>query len=1339
MLIRPLHFLGLLFSALPCFAATSFNGGSLYSAAQWSSGLPAPGNDGTVANNGTFSGNINFNVATAGSVTVGHGSGALTGDSLNLRNDAAGGATYQWNQYGGSVTGSFVVVNNRVTYSLVGGTITASATPTGGARVQVVNSGKFNQTGGTISGLGYDFGSNVAATHYLTGGSAVNAGTAWSGSGTWLFRVANLNTVKVSGDWTASFRSFGPAEFIVAAGGVLDFQNTWTGSLRNAGFAGGSGWKTVLTQAGVSVSGLAVTAANFDTLFQLADDGASVSLVRAPDTAPQALRDLATYDVDWATHGTGEADNMPLGNGRTGANVWVTPDGDLELYLSHNDAVSELHRLLKLGKLKIALSPSPFGKDKPIRQKLVLRGGRIEITAGLPGESVSLQLWIDSESDVLHVTGSSEVPRGVTVSLVNWRGTQRTLGSSELASTWNYRTGVQNGATAWESADVIKTHPQGLMWYHRNAYSSLPLHFQQQGLSSSLARFTDPLENRTSGVLLSGTGFASTGAQVLQSTAPLTTIDLRAAVKVAQTATATEWESGAENVLSSDVAAQASKDRTAAWWETYWQRSWLFMEESPGRVVPENTKKLRIGADQSGGNRSGGNIAGITTTAEVLAPAQIAALAASSPVSPVASLPPGWTAPSPAVADSGGIALNAGWLEYPAADSNTLFAKDFTLAAWIKPASLGCRIFDKITPGGSDGMLFDTHNGLRLIIGNRTIDGPATLQANVWQHVACTVSAVRQEAILYLNGQPVIRQSWSDGLPGYPVTRAYVLSKLLTAMQVQGETPAHFQGGIFTVDPKIAYYATDPNTFSHTPDYRFYGCSYWWQNARFIYMPLLAQGWYEPVRKFIDFYASKRGLFNDRAQHYYGAQGVYFQETVNLAGLPGMGDFGWNASEYSEGYTRNIWQQSLELAVMMQDYYEHTGDEAFLQNTLIPWTNDALKFYDTRFPKQNGKIRITPTHAVETYWTGVVNDMPSVAGLHAVTSWMLKLPVEKVAPADRSTWTRIASQLPPLPKRVVNGVTVPDNAEAYDPARNNYEAPDLYSVFPFRVYGLNRTEHAIGEAREAWHNMPNPGHACWYQTGVIAARLGIPDGAREDVVQRANYRMTRNDQAGKSMRFPGYMGSPHDWCPDFDGPGNMMNTLQEMLIQPGPDGTLLLASAWPADWNATFKLRATGNTTVEGSVRDGKLIQLKTEPAARLADIRLIGELSVAPDATSDRYDAWRLNHFPGRDGSDPSRGLRASDPDGDGITNEDEFKAGTDPLDRTSAFRLETSTNIVGELVLSFTALAGHAYEVQSSPDMIDWTDHSSIPAGEVTASVDVKVSPSENRVFFRAVTTDP
>ncbi|MEO5916322.1 MAG: DUF5703 domain-containing protein [Luteolibacter sp.] len=903
------------------------------------------------------------------------------------------------------------------------------------------------------------------------------------------------------------------------------------------------------------------------------------TLAKADDWDP--LAETARQDVVWTSHGTGEADNMPLGNGRTGATVWVEPGGNLKVCLSHNDAVSELHRLLKLGKLDIAFDPSPFGKDEPFQQHLVLRGARVEISAGAPGKELKLQMWIDSDLDVLNLTGTSGIPRNMTVTLENWRLQKRELAGDELASTWNYRTGLKNGVQGWESADVIRPHEKGLLWFHRNAYSSLPAHYEAQGLGSLTGKFRDPLENRTSGVLLAGQRMAGKPGNVLSSTAPLVNFDLRAAVNVSQTQTEGEWEKQVVKTLTSSRPPAESRERTTRWWEDYWRRSWLFVEEPSKPIIPQIKHALKFGRDQTGANRLPGKITGLVTTPSALPAEEIAKLAAS---------------PVTGGQEAADLSL---------AETVDLTAKDFTVAAWIAPGPQEGRIFDSITPGGTDGMLFDTHQGLRFIFGNQTLQTTAAWKEGEWHHVACVVSSIGGFVRIYLDGKEVMSWKAPEAENPSPVTRAYVLAKMLTAMQVRGETPAHFQGGIFTVDPSIAFYATNPATFPHTPDYRFYGCSYWWQNVRFIYLPLLAQGWHEPVRKFIDFYASKADLFAARAKKYYGAEGVYFQETVNLAGLPGMGDFGWGASEYSESYTSNIWQQALELSVLMQDYYEHTQDAGFLRDTLIPWSNEALRFYDTRFKKIDGKIRVEPTHAVETYWTGVADDMPSVAGLHAVTSWLLDLPEKDASPADRAYWQRIASQLPALPKRQVNGVTLPDNAAVYDKKRSNYESPDLYGVFPFRVYGLGRDEHPIAEAVEAWKQMPNPGHVCWYQTGVIAARLGLADEAKQDVVLRAENRMKRSDRPGTFMRFPGYLGSPHDWCPDFDGPGNMMNTLQEMIIQQGPNGSILLVPAWPKDWNAKFRLFASGNTVVEGVIRQGKLESWKTTPESARSKVRV--------------------------------------------------------------------------------------------------------------------------------------
>ena len=72
--------------------------------------------------------------------------------------------------------------------------------------------------------------------------------------------------------------------------------------------------------------------------------------------------------------------------------------------------------------------------------------------------------------------------------------------------------------------------------------------------------------------------------------------------------------------------------------------------------------------------------------------------------------------------------------------------------------------------------------------------------------------------------------------------------------------------------------------------------------------------------------------------------------------------------------------------------------------------------------------------------------------------------------------------------------------------------------------------------------------------------------------------------------------------------GNMMTALQEMLLQNGEHGELLLLSAWPEAWDVNFKLHAVRQTVVEGVYRNGKMEQLKVTPPVLQADVVLPGK-----------------------------------------------------------------------------------------------------------------------------------
>ncbi|MCX7044877.1 MAG: DUF5703 domain-containing protein [Candidatus Sumerlaeota bacterium] len=947
----------------------------------------------------------------------------------------------------------------------------------------------------------------------------------------------------------------------------------------------------------------------------------------------KAQDDLQTYNVVWKSPSADASGSMPIGNGEVGLNVWVEEGGDLQFYIARTDSWSECSRLLKLGKIRVSLSPNPFLKGAPFKQELILREGVIAITAGTPESAVELRVWVDASAPVIYVTGESAAPLAVTARLDCWRTERRAITGGEANSAWTMHGAPAEAAPLMaESPDAIEDNPAGaIVWYHRDESSIWELTMKTQGLESVMMKFKDPILNRTFGGVMTATGLAKKDKTTLASAQPVKSFTLRIATHTAQTATAKEWNGQAEAVAGKAPDAAASAQSTAQWWNEFWNRSWIYVEGDraggpAANGMPSNKHPLRLGADSAGGNLFRGLMARAGVYERALDAKEIEALVAAdkdkaSPVKEglVACWAPG-QAKDGAIANAAGAGFGAratgavaqtqdagvaaarfsgGYIETPH-DARLNLAKGFTLEAWIKPEAApagGARIFDKITPGGSDGYLFDTFPsaGLRLIVGDKILTAEKALTVGQWTHVAATCDAGSGARRMYANGKLLREDGGTASVADTPspVTRAYVLQRWMTACAGRGAFPIKFNGSIFCVEPKF----TNGQPFN--ADYRQWGDCYWWQNTRLPYAPMLARGDFEMTAPLFKLCLDAIPVAKERSRIYYQCEGVYYPETMTFYGLYSNGDYGWNRKgkqpgDVACGYWKWAWNQGPELLMLMLDYYDYTQDRKFAQEQLAPAAREVLKYFDKRFPRDaKGKLLTTPTQAVETYWFSVTNDTPSVAGLNAVLARLVALPPDLMPPDQMAAWKRLRAECPPTPTRTENGKSFILPAQWYDPKRSNCETPEFFAIYPFRLYGVGKPD--LETARETYRRRIEKAVQGWQYAGMTAALCGLGDECRDIILKNA-----RNSHA--RHRFPAMWGPNYDWLPDQCHGSNFMNTLQLMVLQ-ADGGKIYPLPAWPKEWNVRFKLHAPQRTTVEGVFRNGKMESLKVEPKERAGDV----------------------------------------------------------------------------------------------------------------------------------------
>ena len=278
--------------------------------------------------------------------------------------------------------------------------------------------------------------------------------------------------------------------------------------------------------------------------------------------------DLARYNVVWDSPSKDATGSMPLGGGNIGLNVWVEGD-DLLFYIGSPDSRVEDSKLVKLGRVRLTFTPSPFRKN--FRQELDLAQSCIRISGETgAGRRATIKLWVDAFNPVAHVGLDSRAPMSVSVAYESGRFEAKPAGRG---LEWCYRLDPRRN----ERLAKIK----------------------DQNVGAIAEKVPDPLKDLVLGgrIVAAGLVWDGAGEGVYMRTpfkswktktaAPVKKMDLRVLLRVGQDGSEAAWR-GEIDRLESATRATGGADfaRTAAWWRAFWNRSYVVI--NPGANPGDN-------------------------------------------------------------------------------------------------------------------------------------------------------------------------------------------------------------------------------------------------------------------------------------------------------------------------------------------------------------------------------------------------------------------------------------------------------------------------------------------------------------------------------------------------------------------------------------------------------------------------------------------------------------------------------------------------------------------------------------------------------------------------------
>jgi len=292
------------------------------------------------------------------------------------------------------------------------------------------------------------------------------------------------------------------------------------------------------------------------------------------------IRAVSRYNVIWKTQSQNSGESMPCGGGDIGMNVWVE-DGDILFYFSRSGTFDENNTLLKLGRIRIRLSPNPFNGNN-FSQELKLEEGCVIIKGNDNNLLSEVRIWADVFNPVIHVDIKNNQNIKAEVFYENWRYQDRLLRKNESNQN-SYKWAAPKDLVT--KKDEIQFENNRIVFYHRNTGETVfDATVQLQGLEDVKSQLFNPIANLIFGGVIETKGLEPAGtnsgiyadtdykAWKLESEKPQKNYSVRVQLHTAQTQNFENWKQVLDNPVYSDLK------RNIAWWNQFWNRSFIHIQ-----------------------------------------------------------------------------------------------------------------------------------------------------------------------------------------------------------------------------------------------------------------------------------------------------------------------------------------------------------------------------------------------------------------------------------------------------------------------------------------------------------------------------------------------------------------------------------------------------------------------------------------------------------------------------------------------------------------------------------------------------------------------------------------